>query len=67
MNHVFDIHNVGLIKYEMEEIVKALDLSCHVLLNFQQNTIRYNRAKSISDRFKTLIIELEKENETYKV
>jgi hypothetical protein len=55
----FKLHNVGLIKYEMEEIVRALDLSAHISLTFEQNLSRYGRTKTISDRLKTLIIELE--------
>lgn len=55
----FKLHEVGLIKYEIEEIVRALDLSAHVSLTFEQNTTRYDRTKTISNRLKTLIAELE--------
>ena len=55
----FKLHDVGLIKYEIEEIVRALDLSAQISLSFEQNTTRYDRTKTISNRLKTLIVELE--------
>ena len=59
MKDIFAIYEVGLIKYEIEEIIRALDLACHISLNFEHNTIRYNRTRLLCDRLKTLIAELE--------
>jgi hypothetical protein len=58
----FTLYDVGLIKYEMEEIIKALDLSAHICMSHESNTSRYHKVKAISNRFKTLLSELENQN-----
>lgn len=58
----FTLYDVGLMKYEMEEIIGALELSSHVCMAHELNTSRYYKVKAISNRFKTLLSELENQN-----
>jgi hypothetical protein len=58
----FTLYDVGLMKYEMEEIIGALDLSAHICMCHESNNARYHKVKAISNRFKTLLSELENED-----
>ena len=55
----YKLYNVGLMQHEIEEILSALRLSTHICQNFEQNTARYERIKSLANRFNTLLVDIE--------
>jgi len=59
MSDKFKLHNVGLMQREIEEILSALRLSAHICQNFEQNTTRFERIKSMANRFNTLLVDIE--------
>lgn len=59
MSDKFKLHNVGLMQHEIEEILSALRLSAHICQNFEQNTARHERIKSMANRFYTLLVDIE--------
>lgn len=59
MSDKFKLHNVGLMQHEIEEILSALRLSAHICQNFEQNTARHERIKSMANRFNTLLVDIE--------
>ena len=58
----YKLHNIGLMQYEIEEILKALRLSAHICQNFEQNTVRYERIKSMANRFAVVLTDIEENN-----
>jgi hypothetical protein len=59
----FKLHQIGLIQYEIEEIIQSLDIAMFISLKYEQNTIRYNKIRSIKNRLETFLIELEVKND----
>lgn len=57
----YKIYPIGLMQHEIEEIIRALELSSHICQNFEQNTLRHERVKSMSNRFKTVLFDMENE------
>ena len=58
----YNLYPVGLMQHEIEEVMKALLLSAHICQNFEQNTTRYERIKSMANRFAVVLSEIEEEN-----
>lgn len=55
----FTLHELGLMKYEIEEIVGALTVAIFITQQYEQNTTRSQRQKAIQSRLKDFLLELE--------
>lgn len=53
------LYEINLMQHEIEEILSALKLSSHICQNFEQNTFRYERIRSMVNRFNTFLHEIE--------
>ena len=58
----YELYPIGLMQYEIEEIKAALTLSAHICQNFEQNTSRYERIRSMANRFAVVLNDIEEEN-----
>ncbi len=58
----YKLHDIGLMQHEIEEILNALRLSAHICQNFEQNTVRYERIKSMANRFAVVLNDIEEKN-----
>lgn len=55
----YKLYDIGLMQHEIEEILNALRLSAHICQNFEQNTTRYERIKSMANRFAVVLTDIE--------
>lgn len=57
----FNLYPIGLMAHEIEEIISSLKLSAHICQTFEQNTSRYERIKSMANRFQVVLTDIEED------